>query len=123
MARSKKTEEKKVVEENDEAQAEHPYYGYQPPAVADRVEIRVNDRIVYLDEIYGAAVEVTDSGVQVKCSKDAPRSQPPEQHFYNPTTDELPGANTVTDTTESTVPATDPEYTEELAKEFDDDDA
>lgn len=120
MAR-KKTEPKPAVVEQE---AEHPYADYQPPAVADQVEVRINNKIVYLDKLYGARLETSASGIQVHGGGEPPKEtkQPPKQHIYNPVEDELPGANTVTGTTESTVPVADSTDTEELAAQFDDED-
>jgi len=104
-----KAEEDRTVEEptTDEV-----YAGYEPAPVPDRVEVRINGRIVFLDTLHGAHVEVQASGVKVHGSSEAPKSRKsaPEQHFYNPEQDEPgPGGSQM-----APVPTPDPELTEEL---------
>jgi hypothetical protein len=92
--------------------AEQVYAGYVAPAVADRVEVRVNNKIVYSKDVYGASVnELASGGVSVKGSSEAPKSskKSEDQGFYNPQEQESRASVQM-----SPVPTPDPELTEEL---------
>lgn len=109
MAARKKATQKKSESEQS---TEDVYADYQPAAVPDRVEVRINGKIVYLDSLHGASVDVQASGVKVNGSTEPPKSakRAAEQHFYNPEQDEpVAGGSQI-----SPVPATDPELTEAL---------
>lgn len=91
-------------------------------AVASRVDIRVNSRLVYSQELYDYKLEQQDGGLVVYGTVERPQikvsSAPAVEYEYNPTTDEPPSANTATEFTTSTVPAPDPEITAESAAQF-----
>lgn len=121
MATRKKASEEKKAEEPEQVQepeqvpepltTEEVYSGYSPPAVPDQVEVRINNKIVFLNGVYGARLEALASGgVSVKGSSEPPKaSKKSSPELYNPEQDE-----SATATQMAPVPATDPEYTEAL---------
>jgi len=97
----------------------NPYEEYQAAPVPDRVEVRINGKIVFMDSLHNAKVETLSGGtVKVNGTSEPPKSatkkNAPEQHIYDPTRDEGAGPNVATATTPTTVPVPDPEYTEAL---------
>jgi hypothetical protein len=115
-------------EERVEAAEEHPevaptpaaegptteevYAGIAPGATPDKVEVRVNGKIVFLKDVYGASVsELSAGGVSVKGSSEAPKSakKAEDQGFYNPEEQESRASVQM-----SPVPTPDPELTEDL---------
>jgi hypothetical protein len=120
MATRKKASEEKKAEEPDlvnppeepeTLSTEEVYSGYSPPAVPDQVEVRINNKIVFLNGVYGARLEALASGgVSVKGSSEPPKaSKKSSPELYNPEQDE-----SATATQMAPVPVTDPEYTEAL---------
>jgi hypothetical protein len=124
MTTRKRTESKKA-EKPVEAAEEHPetaptptteevYAGYTPPATPDQVEVRVNGKIVFYQQLYGTKIDTLSSGgVSVKGSSDAPKAskKSEDQGLYNPAEQESTAAMAAQP---APVPQTDPEYTEAL---------
>lgn len=111
---SKKQSTSKAKAQETPAEEPHPYADYQPPtATPDRVEVRINNKIVFLDDVYGARFEAQASGLKVHGSKEPPKAKEgkgAQEHFYNPEHDEgVAGGAQVTP-----VPTPDPEWTEAL---------
>lgn len=90
-------------------------------AVARRVEVRVDDQIVYSQALYNAKIEGDANGLKVDGTTDRPQIEvTDEDHVYDPTTDELPGPNVATPQTPTSVPVPDPRDTEEIIEQFHD---
>lgn len=102
------------------AAKKEPRYVDDESAVAHRVEVRVDDQVVYLQQLYNAKVEGDEAGLKVSGSVDRPKVEVSDDDQYNPTTDEPIGPNVVTATTESSVPVPDPRDTEDIIEQFHD---
>lgn len=110
--RSQSQKAQKAQEAPEQPTTEEVYAGYSAPAVPDQVEVRINGKIVFLNTLYNASVDVQASGVKVNGSSDAPKGSTPkkaEPELYNPAEQESAASSPM-----APVPATDPEYTEAL---------